>query len=198
MSQPDPGFAERGGSEFLFDFDQFERMDQVGIFSGIEGHVELIEGKILQMAPASTDHGGASANIVFAVMSALRELSPQQPLRVLTHANLKIGDYSAPEPDICVMRAGETQKYAQAEQAVLVIEVSIATRGRDLNIKAPLYARAGVPELWLVEPGNRKVCVFRDPQPDGTWASTIVLEGDGATVSPLFAPQISIPLTALF
>jgi Uma2 family endonuclease len=198
MNTSEAGFHERGDNEFLFDFDQFERMDQAGIFSGIEGHVELIEGKILQMAPASTDHGGVSASIVFAIMSALRELSPQPPLRVLTHATLKIGDYSAPEPDVCVMRAGETQKYAQAEQVVLVIEVSISTRGRDLNIKAPLYARAGVPELWLVEPENQKVSVFRDPRPDGTWGSTTVLEGDGAAASPLFAPQISIPLTALF
>jgi hypothetical protein len=50
----------------------------------------------------------------------------------------------------------------------------------------------------MVEPERRILRVFRDPRPDGTWASTTVLEGKQAAVSPLFAPQISIPLSELF
>jgi len=55
-----------------------------------------------------------------------------------------------------------------------------------------------VPDYWVVEPESRALSIFRDPRPDGTWASTTVLDGDGAAVSPLFAPQISIPLSELF
>jgi Uma2 family endonuclease len=198
MTATDAGFEERGDSEFLFDFDQFERMDQAGIFSGVQGHVELIEGKIIHMAPASVDHGGVSATIVFAIMTALRGLSPQPALKVITNATLQIGQRSAPEPDVFVMRAGQSEKYAQAEQALLVVEVSISTRGNDLTVKSRLYARAGVPEYWVVEPESRTVNVLREPHPDGTWASTTTLKGEAASVSPLFAPQISIPLPELF
>lgn len=198
MTATNSGFEERGDSEFLFDFDQFERMDEAGIFSGVQGHVELIEGKIVHMAPASTDHGGANTDVVVAIETALRALAPRPALRVITNATLQIGRRSAPQPDVFVMRTGDTRKYAQAEQAVLVVEVSISTRGNDLTVKSRLYARAGVPEYWVVEPESRKVSVLREPRSDGTWASTTVLEGDGATASPLFAPQISIPLTELF
>lgn len=198
MTATNAGFEERGDSEFLFDFDQFELMDQAGVFSGIQGHVELIEGKVIQMAPASMDHAGAHADVLFAIMSAVRALSPLPEFKVFADATLQIGAHSAPQPDVLVARTGEAEKYARAEQAMLVVEVSISTRGNDLTVKSRLYAKAGVPEYWVVEPESRKVSVFREPQTDGTWASVTVLEGDDATVSPLFAPQISVPLSELF
>lgn len=197
MTATDAGLWERGDSEFLFDFDQFERMDQAGMFSEIQGHVELIGGKIIQMAPTSADHAGANANVLFAIMAAVRALSPPAEFKVLTDATLQIGAHSAPQPAVLVVRAGKGEKYAQAEQAVLVVEVSISTRGNDLTVKSRLYAEASVPEYWVVEPESRKLSTFREPKPDGTWASVTVLEGD-AYVSPLFASQISIPLSELF
>jgi Uma2 family endonuclease len=172
-------------------------MDQAGVFSGVERRVELIEGKIIQMAPGSTDHGGVNAKAIFAIMSALRALSPRPALEVMTNATLQIGRRSAPLPDVFVMRAGEDGKYAQVDQAVLVIEISVSTVKSDLTVKSRLYARGGVPEYWVVEPETRKVTVHRDPQPDGTWASVTVLEGD-AYVSPLFSSEIHISLSELF
>lgn len=193
----DAGFEERGDTEFLFDFDQFELMDQAGVFRSVDGRVELIEGKIIQMAPGSTDHGGVNAKAIFAIMSALRALSPRPALEVITNATLQIGRRNAPLPDVFVMRADEDGKYAQADQAVLVVEVSISTLKNDLTVKSRLYARGGVPEYWVVEPESRKVTVHREPKPDGSWASVTVLEGD-AYVSPLFSSQIHIPLSELF
>ena len=197
MTSTNAGFEERGDSEFLFDFDQFELMDQAGVFSGVQGRVELIEGKIIQMAPASTDHGEVSGGVFYALKSASIAAGIDKFHRFIVHATLKIGKRSAPEPDVLVIRAGEGEKYAQAEQAVLVVEVSISTRENDLTVKSRLYAKAGVPEYWVVEPESRKLSVFREPQSDGTWASVTVLEGD-AYVSPLFSSEIHIPLSELF
>ncbi|HQR89265.1 MAG: nuclease [Caulobacter sp. 12-67-6] len=197
MTTMNAGFEERGDSEFLFDFEQFELMDQAGVFSDVQGRVELIEGKIIQMAPASIDHGGANADVVFAIESALRALSPRPALKVIVTATLRIDRHSAPLPDVFVMRKSKGEKYAQAEQSVLVVEISVSTRGSDLTVKSRLYAQAGIPEYWVVEPKARKVSVFREPQPDGTWALATILENDDA-ISPLFAPQIRIPLSELF
>lgn len=197
MTATDAGFEERGDTEFLFDFDQFELMDQAGVFKSVDGHVELIEGKIIQMAPASTDHGEASGDVLYALKSASIAAGVDKLHRFIVHATLKIGEYSAPEPDVLVTLASRQEKYAQAEQAVLVVEVSISTRENDLGVKSRLYAQGGVPEYWVVEPEARKVTVHREPKPDGTWASVTVLEGD-AYVSPLFSSQIHIPLSELF
>jgi Uma2 family endonuclease len=209
MTATNPGFEERGDlasdfeapwieedgrREFLFTFDQFDRMDEAGVFEGVPSRFELIEGKIIQMAPASADHAEVSVHVTVTIYNATRALAG---LKVLGGATLHIDDHNGPMPDLLVIRTGDPQKFAQAEQAVLAVEVSIATRRYDLGEKSRLYARAGVPEYWVVEPKARRVTVFRDPHPDGTWASTTIIDGD-AQVSPLFAPEIHIPLTDLF
>jgi len=192
-----PWIDEQGRRDFLFDFDQFERMDEAGVFDGLPGRFELVEGKIIQMAPASTDHGEVSVNVGAAIKNAAHSVLAVQELKVLAGSTLHIDHHNAPLPDVLVIQADASRKFAQAAQAVLVVEVSIATRRYDLTEKSRLYAMAGVPEYWVVEPKARRVTVFLAPRADGTWTSTEVLDGD-AHVAPLFAPQISIPLSALF
>uniref|UniRef100_B0SZA1 Putative restriction endonuclease domain-containing protein n=1 Tax=Caulobacter sp. (strain K31) TaxID=366602 RepID=B0SZA1_CAUSK len=197
MTTVEAGFEERSGGEFLFDFDTFEKIDKLGVFDRAEGRVELIDGRLLEMSPISGDHGEISGGVFFRLKAAVMALGLEDTFKLIVHATLKIGENSAPEPDVFVARPKGDRKYYESRDAVLVVEVSIATRNNDLELKGPLYARAGVPEFWMVEPERRIVRVFREPQSDGTWASTTVLKGD-ACVSPLFAPQIHIPLTELF
>ena len=79
---------------------------------------------------------------------------------------------------------------------MLVVEVSISTRAKDLRIKSPLYARAGISEFWIVEPEARLIRVFRDPHPDGAWGhEEVVTEG---FVTPLFSDQVRVDLAELF
>lgn len=198
MTTIDAGFEERSGSEFLFDFDTFEKIDELGIFERAEGRVELIDGRLLEMSPISGDHGEISGGVFFRLKAAVMALGLEDAFKLIVHATLKIGENSAPEPDVFVARPKGDRKYYESRDAVLVVEVSISTRDNDLKFKSTIYARADVPEFWMVEPEQRRLRVFRDPQSDGSWASTIVLEGEDATVSPLFAPQISIPLSELF
>ncbi|ATC30964.1 Uma2 family endonuclease [Caulobacter vibrioides] len=197
MTTSEPGLEDGSVSEFLFDFDAFEQMDRAGLFQRAMGRVQLIEGRLLEMAPTSSDHGDTSGEALFALKSAAVRAGVTADFRFLVHATLKIGEHSAPEPDLTVVRAFTGRTYAEAADAVLVVEVSISTRDGDLKLKAPLYARAGIPEFWLIEPEQRRVTVFRAPQPNGTWASTTVHDDDDA-VSPLFAPQISLSLSELF
>ncbi|WGM45173.1 hypothetical protein KOAAANKH_00033 [Brevundimonas sp. NIBR10] len=189
------GVAE-GVRPFLFDFADYEQLDELGVFSDREGQIELIEGVIVQMAPPSGEHTDVTSDMVLGLGLAVRR-SPNLGLKVLTQGTLKIGDHSAPEPDVFVARprlAGK--KYYEAADAVLVVEVSISTADADKTVKAPLYARAGIPELWIVEPEQTSVTVYRGPRPDGEWADIqTVTEG---AVSPLFSPEIAIVLADLF
>lgn len=198
MTTSEPGLEDGAVSEFLFDFDAFEQMDQAGLFQRACGRVQLIEGRLLEMSPTSSDHGDTSGEAFFALKSAAITAGVAADFRFLVHATLKIGEHSAPEPDLAIVRTFTGRKYAEAADAVLVVEVSISTRDGDLKLKAPLYARAGVPEFWVIEPEHRRLTIFRDPQPNGTWASTMVHEDQDDAISPLFAPQIRISLSELF
>lgn len=188
---------QEGPTDFRFDFDRFERMFELGILNDLGPRIELLEGRIVEMFPIGGDHGDTTADLVLALAGPIRSTPAiAEVFRVATAVTLKIGQHSAPEPDVLVVRRRNGRKYYEAADAVLVIEVSVSTRDNDLTIKRPLYARAGIPEFWIVEPEARLIRVFRDPRPDGSWGDETVVT-DGA-VTPLFSDQMHLTLAELF
>jgi Uma2 family endonuclease len=63
---------------------------------------------------------------------------------------LLLPDYSGPQPDVAVLRPRE-DFYAEAHpkpgDVLLLIEVSDTTLRYDREVKLPLYALAGIPEV---------------------------------------------------
>lgn len=59
------------------------------------------------------------------------------------------------------------QRRTNRTKMLLVIEVAESSLGYDLGEKAVLYAQAGVPEYWFLNPVDRGLEVFRDPDPGG-------------------------------
>jgi len=96
-----------------------------------------------------------------------------------------------------VAKPPEDGKYYRSADAVLVIEVSVSTLDADRKVKVPLYARAGVPELWIVAPETRTIRVYRGPRSDGQWDSEVTVQQQ-ESVRPLFAPEIEIALSEIF
>lgn len=191
-----PSGMQEGLADFRFDFDRFERMFELGILSDMGPRVELLEGRIVEMSPIGAEHADVSADLTVSLANGVKNGGVLSGLRVTAGATLRIGTHSAPEPDVLVARRREGRKYYEASDAVLVIEVSVSTRNNDLTIKTPLYARAGIPEFWIVEPEAQLIRVFRDPRPDGSWGDeAIVTEG---AVAPLFSDRVRVELADLF
>src|SRR2546422_981580 len=80
--------------------------------------------------------------------------------------------------------------HPRAEDILLVIEVADTTVAYDRDIKMPLYARAGVPEGWLVDLDADRVEVCREPA-DGRYTS-IRLVSRGDTITPLRFPNMKV------
>ncbi len=181
---------------FRFTFDQFEQMFDDGMFQDVWNRVELLDGRIVEMAPGSDQRGKTSAELIVRIGMKLIEAGLTAEFGIRTDGTVRIGEYSAPEPDVFVVRNFSGRKYAEVSDVVLLVEVSISTRADDLKIKMPMYARAGVPEAWMVEPEARLIRVFRDPRPDGSWGhEAVVTEG---VVTPLFSDQVRVDLAELF
>ena len=53
-----------------------------------------------------------------------------------------------------------------AADVLLLIEVSQTSLSYDRKVKLPLYARHGVPEVWILNIGDSVVEVYRDPKDD--------------------------------
>lgn len=181
---------------FRFNFDQFERMFAEGVLKRSRGGIQLLDGQLVEMTPTSDPHGIVSAELAYQLHAGLRAAGLRGELDIRTHSALKLDSFSAPEPDVDVVKHNNRRPYATAPDAVLVIEVSLSTQETDASRKSPLYARAGIPELWIVEPEARRVRVFRDPRPDGSWGDeAVVTEG---AVTPLFSDQVRVDLADLF
>lgn len=77
-------------------------------------------------------------------------------------------EHNVVQPDVVYVRP-ERRLHALRGDAVhgapdLVVEVlSSSTRDRDLGAKPALYARFGVREYWVVDPAERVILRFTDP-----------------------------------
>jgi Uma2 family endonuclease len=99
--------------------------------------------------------------------------------------------YTEPQPDIVLLKPRKDYyegKKMSWEDALLVIEVADTTMRRDRNLKLPLYAKAGVPELWIEDLRRNTIFVYRDPLSEAY--STALTLRRGAAIAPLAFPEI--------
>ena len=113
---------------------------------------------------------------------------------VRVQSPLALGEQSDPQPDIAVV-AGSRRDYRKAHPttAVLIVEVADTTVDYDGKVKASLYAKADIPDYWLLNIGAHRLEVYRDPQPDPTkpygfgYATALNLKA-GESIAPLAKP----------
>jgi Uma2 family endonuclease len=112
---------------------------------------------------------------------------------------LVAGERSVPQPDIALLKP-RSDSYTRSHPAIadvlLVVEVADTTLAFDIGTKVPLYARCGIPEVWVVDLNAKAVRVFRDPAADGHRTS-LSLSGDQSAGATLL-PDIAIRIAQLF
>jgi Uma2 family endonuclease len=77
-----------------------------------------------------------------------------------------------------------------------LVEVADSTLDYDRRRKGPAYARAAVPDYWIVNLVERLVEVYRDPTADGGYR-TVLRFRPGEAITPLGAPLASIAVDDL-
>ena len=104
---------------------------------------------------------------------------------------------SDPEPDAVVLTKpyNELAPRPKATDVRLVAEVSDTTLAFDLNPKAALYARAGIPEYWVLDVVGRRLIVHRRPQ-DGAYQE-VVAYAEAESLAPLAAPESFVVVSTL-
>lgn len=147
--------------------------------------VELIEGQILQMSPWTKEHLNG---IMFPTTVLVRLFGDTHVVRV--QCPYPVDDFSEPQPDFALCPLGDVH------QADLLIEVSHTSLAHDRRKKAPLYARAGVPEYWIVNVPRKVLEVRREPD-DGKYRQLRIYRPD-EVVCPRFASGVEVPLASFF
>ncbi len=171
----------------------YHRMAEIGVLAP-DARVELIEGEIIDMAPI----GKAHQSIVDQLNRMLvRAVGDEAIVRV--QGSIRLSQWSEPEPDV-VLLAPRSDFYrgelASGADTLLVIEVSDTTLRYDRDVKVPLYARHGVPEVWVMDVQNDALLVYGALR-DGKYDRQVALERPASVPLPQL-PGVTLDLATLF
>lgn len=126
-----------------------------------QDRVELVDGEVVEMSPISPSHSVSVTRTSYALMEAF---GPAFVVRV--QQPLALGGRSEPEPDLSVVRREDLEQADHPGSAVLVVEVADSSLRYDRSRKTRVYAGARVAEYWIVNLRDRRLEVFREPDPE--------------------------------
>jgi Uma2 family endonuclease len=190
-----PPVAEDYPRRKKFTRSEVYRMLELGLFDG--QRFELIHGDVIDKMGQSARHsfGITELTALLSQRFGPRALRIQLPMEV----HRSDSEFSEPEPDIVLLSADNPvyrNRHPRGEEAVLVVEVADTSIRGDLTVKRDLYARAGVPEYWVLDIASNKLTVHRNPS-DGKYAEVVTLTASDSVPVPQ-RPGDSIALAGLF
>lgn len=178
-----------GVSRRLFTASDVMRMVEVGLIEE-EERLELVDGELHAMSPAGVPHEilKQHLNLAFA-----RQLQPGQTF--VPECTWVLGPLLVLVPDFLFFPAATTLPDVTGPDASLVVEIADSSLGRDMGLKARLYAGLGVRESWVIDAVERAVHVHRDPAPAGY--RTVRRYAADESVAADHAPGIALRLADL-
>jgi len=173
---------------------EFFRMGETGVLAPETG-IELIDGELIDMPPIGPQHASRTKRV-----SALLHRAIGERAIVSTQDPILLGDLNAPQPDIALLVPRDDfyeAEHPHPADVLLLIEVADTSLTYDYDRKLPLYARFGIPEVWLIDIAGRTVMIHRDPQAEqARYAARFPLEPPGL-IRPVMLPDIELDLSAL-
>jgi Uma2 family endonuclease len=168
--------------------DEFHQMATAGLLDESD-RVELIEGEMIDMAPIGSRH----AFIVNRLSQALSVSGAKGQYLVSTQNPVRLGDRSEPQPDLALLKNGNyMDALPTATDVLLIVEVSDTTLEYDRDVKLALYARHGIPEVWLLDVNASELTIYREPA-DGQYR-LIRKPQPTEAVTPTLVPGIALRL----
>lgn len=177
-----------------FTRDDVRQMTDAGIFVG--QRYELVDGDLIDKMRQKPPHACA----VHRLLSLLAKLFG--PERILVQAPVEVAPpdqpYNEPEPDIAVLIELPSDypiRHPRGDEVMLIVEVSDTTLRHDLTRKRNLYARAGVPEYWVLDINGRRLMVHRHLA-GGRYSQTAILADSESVAAPAL-DDVSISVSTL-
>lgn len=182
--------AAEGLPRRSFTVAEIRRMVEAGII-GDDENFELIEGELVPMSPKGNQHEliKAALNLIFA------KQAPDE-LRLAVETSLYLDERTFVEPDLCLYPKRILPEDVRGSDVLLAIEVAGTSMSYDRGLKARIYARYGVGELWVVDSATRVTWVHRRPEADGHWGIVERIPAE-TPISPAALPELSIRMADL-
>jgi Uma2 family endonuclease len=167
--------------------DEYYRMAEVGLLAP-DARVELIDGEIIDMAPIGTDHCSVVDQLTRLFVTGVGNRGI-----VRIQGAVRLDWLSEPQPDLALL-APRDDFYRHAHplpgDVLLLIEVSDSTLRYDRDVKAPLYARHGIPEVWIFDLQHGEFRTYSSPEGG-------IYRHQGTSREPSLAPVAALPGVAI-
>ena len=174
------------------DVDAYYRMAEAGILSDPH-RVELIHGEIIDMAAIVSPHAAITNRLARLFTRTLHD----EVALVNVQSPVRLDAYNEPEPDLMFLRprpVGYREGRPGAADVLLLVEVSESSLSYDRNVKLPLYAKFGIPEVWIVDVLGAVVEVYREPREDAYASREQTRAG---ALAPALIPGVTIEVAVL-
>lgn len=171
---------------------EYRQMAEAGIIDPAE-RVELLDGEIVQMSPIGRKH-------IVAVNRTTRACHEQIGRRAVisTQNPVETDELGEPQPDLTLLRPRADDYLSTgpiASEALLVVEVSDSSLSKDRQIKLRIYAKAGIPEVWIENLVDDVIEVYTDPESNGYRNVRVARRGE--TVRPTAFPDVELKVDDL-
>ncbi|MDG4597268.1 MAG: Uma2 family endonuclease [Candidatus Contendobacter sp.] len=172
---------------------EYHLLGESGIFDE-ESRIELIQGDLIAMPPIGERHASKTRQL-----NRLFSLQVGDTAIVDVQNPVMLDAHSEPQPDMVLLKPRPDfyeSAHPRAEDVLLLIEVSDSTLRYDRDTKVPLYAKAGIPEVWLLDLMSQRVAIYRHPSADGY--RQIQFPAPEELISPSLLPELTLRIADLF
>lgn len=171
-SQPQP-------RQLRFSVDDYYKMIELGMIDDYE-KAEIIDGQMVQKMTIGDKHAFVVDQLTQLLIKALPDT-----VRVRIQNPLRLDDFNEPEPDVVLadLTKYDGKRHPTPAETLLVIEVADTSLKYDRDTKLPMYADAGIREVWIINLEKNVVEVHRDPNV-GLYQRVDVFEPGVAVLSP--------------
>ena len=170
---------------FKFTTQQYHLMHEAGVFK--EGdRLELINGEIKTMSPIGRKHVACIIRLDKLIQKKLGDR-----VMVSTQNSIRLKEHSEPQPDLAILKFRDDfyeGGLPTPDDILLIVEVA--------DVKAPLYAAAGIPEMWLFDVNQKVIEGYSQPSRFGYKQIHRYNEGD--MLSMLAFPDVTFNWNELF
>jgi Uma2 family endonuclease len=174
-----------------FNVYEYHKLAEVGILRE-DYRVELLDGQIMVKAPIGENHR--------TVVDLLAECFTEQHrgrYLVAVQNPVLVDDEDEPQPDLVLYDRAAIGRHPTPRDIFLIVEVADTSLDYDPRSKIPVYAAAGINEVWIVDLANRCIQTYRDPHRTSRSYSVVDKRVRASWVSPLAFPDMRVRLNDL-
>lgn len=170
----------------------YHQLANVGVFNE-DSRLELIEGDLIAMPPIGERHASQTRRI-----NQLFSRQIGDTAIVDVQNPVALNAYSEPQPDIVLLKPRADfyeHSHPGPMDILLIIEVSDSTLRYDRETKVPLYAQAGIPEVWVLDIVHQRLEVYRCPSQEGY--REVRYPALQEFIAPVLLPNLTVSVQSL-